>query len=822
MDAAEALPPLPLGWRDEAVSMLFEFLEDAGLASTLDALEKETGCVSSSEMSATPAPRDPRASSVTDSSAAVAEDETPRFRRRRRLFADPSRFPSTFPAPTRARRRGGSAATLCDALAHLRRLVLDGRWAAAEAFAAPEDDASSHPSVDRDAVRARLRTQAFLELMDDQSAVPAAAPDPDALVKALGHIREVCGEDEEENADEDVRRATGTFGHPDEEEPPMRLQSQKLPTPTFRDACAVLALGDVRAHPPLRAWTRARGRLATFEALARELAPLYPEEAARKMDPEEVARFRNAGAGALELALRRAVAHASHASHGAQGRSTASLRSALGLERGGDDSTIRSKADDPFDDPSRDAETRVVSDPRRKEATKRQNDDDDDDGSPRFAFLGDVVEADAGVRCLTRFPRERADGGAGGIGAFAAATSARVLHVVADAGANLTNCSVRHGSRDGTASVRSCVASSHLDDAHVGSCSIYALAWTAADADGGGVVATGANDGGLALTETRLVDEKKNDDDDDSRVSCHIGRSLMCERRAVRGGAVRAVAFVGSAAGSADDDFVDARDARFVIAAGEGDFAPRAWHLDESGLGIAGPGFALGTHAGSVVAAAADPETRWLLFTASAKGEAFLWDLRESRASSSLSENANESFSQTVKPSLRCDVAGACGFGAAVTAATVRGGRFAFGFSNGGVAAADARRGRNSVAYGNGGGFEPSNGASSVVWSDVVHAGRECRSVDIAPSGDSSPRCARLAFDSPFLILSGGFDGRLALADAATAGRVAWRSRAGASHADKVTAARFDARGRGFASCGVDRVVKAWALRDEPDDARDA
>ena len=39
MDAAEALPPLPLGWRDEAVSMLFEFLEDAGLASTLDALE---------------------------------------------------------------------------------------------------------------------------------------------------------------------------------------------------------------------------------------------------------------------------------------------------------------------------------------------------------------------------------------------------------------------------------------------------------------------------------------------------------------------------------------------------------------------------------------------------------------------------------------------------------------------------------------------------------------------------------------------------------------------------------------------------------------
>ena len=63
MDAAEALPPLPLGWRDEAVSMLFEFLEDAGLASTLDALEKETGCVPGRALSA-PAFTDLRASSA--------------------------------------------------------------------------------------------------------------------------------------------------------------------------------------------------------------------------------------------------------------------------------------------------------------------------------------------------------------------------------------------------------------------------------------------------------------------------------------------------------------------------------------------------------------------------------------------------------------------------------------------------------------------------------------------------------------------------------------------------------------------------------------
>lgn len=63
MDAAEALPPLPPGWRDEAVTMLFEFLEDAGLASTLDALEKETGCVPGRALSA-PAFTDLRASSA--------------------------------------------------------------------------------------------------------------------------------------------------------------------------------------------------------------------------------------------------------------------------------------------------------------------------------------------------------------------------------------------------------------------------------------------------------------------------------------------------------------------------------------------------------------------------------------------------------------------------------------------------------------------------------------------------------------------------------------------------------------------------------------
>ena len=48
--------------------------------------------------------------------------------------------------------------------------------------------------------------------------------------------------------------------------------------------------------------------------------------------------------------------------------------------------------------------------------------------------------------------------------------------------------------------------------------------------------------------------------------------------------------------------------------------------LNESGLAFAGPSFSLGAHGAPVIAAAADPDTRWLLFTASRAGEAFVWD----------------------------------------------------------------------------------------------------------------------------------------------------------------------------------------------------
>ena len=198
----------------------------------------------------------------------------------------------------------------------------------------------------------------------------------------------------------------------------------------------------------------------------------------------------------------------------------------------------------------------------------------------------------------------------------------------------------------------------------------------------------------------------------------------MCERRAVRGGAVRAVAFVGSATGAAaDDDFVHAPDARFVIAAGEGDFTPRAWHLDESGLGIAGPGFALGTHAGSVVAAAADPETRWLLFTASAKGEALLWDLRESRLAYAGRRAHDRREPKTEPPLRRCGRVrvrrGGDGGDRPWRAPRLR------------VRQRRGRRGgrsarMSSVTYGGGGGGDfVATGASVVAWSDRVHSGHD-------------------------------------------------------------------------------------------------
>ena len=163
-------------------------------------------------------------------------------------------------------------------------------------------------------------------------------------------------------------------------------------------------------------------------------------------------------------------------------------------------------------------------------------------------------------------------------------------------------------------------------------------------------------------------------------VACRVDSGALRCASAARfaAGAVRAVAFVGSASGAAaDDDFVHAPDARLVIAAGEGRPAPAG--IDEAAWASPGRDSRSARTRAQWWRRRRIHETRWLLFTASAKGEALLWDLRESRSrASSLTTGANQ------KPSLRCDVAGACGSGAAVTAATVRGGRLAFGFANGG------------------------------------------------------------------------------------------------------------------------------------------
>ena len=42
----------PAGWREDVVTMLFDFLEDAGLAHALRALETETGCARANETGA--------------------------------------------------------------------------------------------------------------------------------------------------------------------------------------------------------------------------------------------------------------------------------------------------------------------------------------------------------------------------------------------------------------------------------------------------------------------------------------------------------------------------------------------------------------------------------------------------------------------------------------------------------------------------------------------------------------------------------------------------------------------------------------------------
>ena len=122
--------------------MLFDFLEDAGLAHALRALETETGCARAN------APR----------------GRVRPLRARRCPAASPPPSPSPDPAPLprvrRAlppRRRSAAADRLGPELAFLRRLVLDGDWDGADAFVAP---LSATRAVDHRAVTAHLRRAA--------------------------------------------------------------------------------------------------------------------------------------------------------------------------------------------------------------------------------------------------------------------------------------------------------------------------------------------------------------------------------------------------------------------------------------------------------------------------------------------------------------------------------------------------------------------------------------------------------------------------------------------------------------------------------------
>ena len=169
---AMPLPELPPDWRDDVVSMLFDFLEDAGLAHTLVALETETGCVSRQRFQShrgDAQPRRPAAPRPANTSSLTPH--APHLDRRR---------------------RGERVERLGEELAFLRALVLRGDWDAAETFLEPVAD---HPGVDHRTLRAHIRRQAFLETfagpdLGDPDAAPD--PDPDVLVAALRELKPSC------------------------------------------------------------------------------------------------------------------------------------------------------------------------------------------------------------------------------------------------------------------------------------------------------------------------------------------------------------------------------------------------------------------------------------------------------------------------------------------------------------------------------------------------------------------------------------------------------------------------------------------------------
>ena len=719
-------------------------------------------------------------------------------------------------------------------LAYLRRLVLDGEWGKVEAFAVGDGDdgneGEQNSKLDFNSIRAHCRTQHFLETLEasgsgESSGKVLQPPDPDVIVQHLESLRDCLPvEDDEKSKRFDV-------------------------------LCAILQLDDLHEFPPLHDWSVMRGRLLTFAALAEELQCVYPDGGTYAR-----AQVHNADAvgngtskkrvGKLEGLMRLNVSdekendgvHQSRVdkvspltTSGRPGRVLDVLRASfaasasyakidvgrvgaisqvgvsrdfqhqlLGDEKHADQILEKTKQTDTHTNENGNKSV----DPHRTSSQLRHADlmgafdgvgissapstSCSNNSGPKFMHAGDVIAADAGVRCVVRAPdfTNHLAEDCFGLGTFAAASSSRTVHVTGTYGGQSQE-------------------SQKLQNVHPAPCSIYAIDWRLTDANfGTGIIATGANDGSVALIPTR----RTWNDGSSSNYSSNntVFGTPVVTPRAVDRGAVRAVAFVGSS-GTVEDS--SASDSGMLVAGGGGDFAVKAWHLDETGSLFTGPGVSFSPHRDTVVSLVPDPETRWLLCSASPAGEVFLWDLRD------------RSVLLGCRPSMKVDVTGVCGDGVALASATIRGGRVACGFQNGGVAAVDVRRGTNAVAFSKGHDAQ-SSANSCVVWSDIVHDG-ECRSVDIAPRGSQTST----VFSSSFAILSAGFDGACRVIDASggasddgwkentndafgnTTSQIVWQ--ANHAHADKVVAARFGRNGSGFVSCGTDRVVKAWTLQEE-------
>ena len=734
-----------------------------------------------------------------------ADDAPPRPLRPRRLLT-PRLSPASvalFPP----RRRSAAADRLGPELAFLRRLVLDGDWDGADAFVAP---LSATRAVDHRAVTAHLRRAAFLELLAgpetrapdpaEKAAARDDPPDADAIVAALRELRPVL-----------------------EPRDPR----------DFDALCALVALPRVADHPEFADWSRSRGRLAAFDAVRRELEPVYP----RNERERERERARDGRARALGTALAETYEY-ERPPAGSAGRSRVAQPPPPARFPGRSEEAAKR----PDDDSRRDGHRRSLARANEKKALEETG-RSDDSGARRWSFAGRVVvEADAGVRCVALAPAgarlpgttttspdaddsdSESESDASFVralgGAVACATSTRVVRVVSlspSGGANgddgiresATDSSTGKKNRNRERFGRRLVVAS-TRDAHPPPCSVYALAWGLdPDDDRGGrdtLIATGANDGSVRLARLRY------DDASDGLAFFHAPPlespfRVPLEGRGGHDGAVRAAAFASR---------------RRLVTGGAGDNAPRVWELGEGSQTLGGCSI-LSAHATRVVAAVADWDKAYgsnggggigaarstlnLAATASADGEVRVWDLRAGAGGGSSS-----GYVVRAGGGVGGGAGGPAARSSSLASLSLRGDLVAVGFDDGRVAVLDARRAETNASLAAGARTGAADRAT--LWGAKAHDG-ECRSVDLGGgfgfgfgSGNGlngSSRCA---------LLTAGFDGAVRVwADAAEERSLAWSD--DRAHGDKIVAARWGADGA-FASCGVDKTVRAWRPEEGP------